>query len=323
LEYNAHMNHFPAYSLERVDATLSDIVGFHNQAGFLGVYGNINFSTFLHGCCVLMLVDNEDEANVAGDDAHYKERHGFEDISDRVILANGIFEPSKTFMSDEIGAVCLKRGVVQIETRILPKPMVVFPSFSNIGELFGYYPPQFPRQDNLSKSDRRKKVGNELFRFFRHIYAAGIKDHLDEAHDLLRAIYESASLPKYGSLPPYSDILVPVLPDDPIALIEISPLDNLLRHHFSGGAVLPKIYQDGDNDESQDPNLIAGNSWSGTLTQKLKYLEVLEYVVKTEMTEVFWGVEAYNRIVDMYYDLGSKVYEFECVADVPYFLANL
>jgi len=322
LDYNASCNRFPEYSLERIDEQFSEVTEFHNRAGFLGVYGNINFSTYLHGASLLMIVQSEDEANVAGDDAHYCEVPGFEDVSDAIISANGLLEASKVFRSDQVGAVCLKRGLIQVEQQCLPKPMLVFPSFSNIGELFGYRPPQFPIS-KLTKTERRSKVGTEVFRFLRAVFAARIDDDLESALDLLRAVYLSASFPQHGSLPPYGDILVPVLPDDHFALLTISPLDFLLRNHFSGGAVLPRYLEDDEDNGSLDLDLVSGSTWSGTTTRKLKYLEVLGYVGKEEVTEVLWGIQAYNRIVEIFGRERRKLYLWTCIQDVPVHLAEI
>jgi hypothetical protein len=322
LEYNAAMNQRPEYSLERISPEFSEMREYHNRAGFLGVYGNINFSTFLHGASILMAVQSENEANVAGDDGHYCEEPGFEDIADRLIEGNGVLEPTKVFRSDQIGAVCLKRGLVQVGDRCLPKIMLVFPSFATIGELFDYHSPQFPEK-TLSRIERRSKVCAEIYRFLRALYTSGIETHLEEVHDILRSIYISASLPRHGSLPPYGDILVPVLPDTASALLEISPLDFLLRNHFSSGAVLPRIIQPGDTTRFENPQLYPGGCWIGPSSKKLKYLEVLEYVNREETTEVLWGMEAYDRIVDVFMKRGSKIYEWLCIRDVPVFLVEI
>jgi len=313
--YN-QMNDRPGYILEQICKELADVEEYHNRAGFLGVYGNINFSTFLHGASLLMMVQSEDEVNVAGDDAHYSETPGLEYIADRIIQANGRVERTKEFRSDEIGAVCLKRGLVQVDVMCLQKLMTIFPSFANIGQLFGYCPPQF-RRSNLSRHESRKLVGNELFRFFRSLSLCEVSDDLDIIHDLIRAIYESACLPKAGSLPPYGDILVPVLPDTPITLISISPLELLLHMHFTDGAVLPRIYRDETDDEFDHSLLVAGGVWNSPMSRYLKYLGVLEYVKSEEMEEVIWGIDAYNRLVDLYSGRLRRMYTFSCVVDVP------
>jgi hypothetical protein len=269
-----------------------------------------------------MLLQSEEEANVAGDDAHYCELSGYEDVADRVIAANGLLEPTKTFRSDQIGAVCLKRGLVQIEERCFPKVMLVFPSFSNIGEFFGYHAPQFT-YPNMPRTKLISKVGAELYRFLRALYVSGIETHLDEVYDLLKAIYESARFPKHGSLPPYGDTLIPVLPDAAIGLSQISPLEFLLRNHFSSGVVAPKIIRPEDSDPSEDSILISGGCWSSRSTRGLRYLEVLEYVVKEEQQEVLWGMEAYERLVDVFNSNGAKMYTFSCIRDVPVFLQDV
>lgn len=322
LEYNREMNHCPEYSLERIDDFFSEVTEYHNRAGFLGVYGNINFSTYLHGASLLMMVNSEEEANVAGDDAHYCELPGMEDITDRIIAANGLLEPTKVFRSDQVGAVCLKRGLIQVETQCLPKIMLIFPSLSSIGEYFGCRVPQFVYK-NQSKKELQSKICNEIYRFLRAVFTSGIELHLENAYDLLQSIYTSVHLPRHGSLPPYGDILVPVLPDSAIGLLQISPLEFLLRNHFSSGVVVPKIIHKTEHHEFEDPILEAGYSWDSPSSRKLKYLEVLEYVVKEEITEVLWGIEAYNRLVDVFLNQGSKVYTFLCIKDVPDYLASV
>lgn len=321
-DYNQHMNYHAEYSLERICNEFFGLLEYHNQAGFLGVYGNINFSTFVHGASLLMCVDEEDEANTAGDDAHYAEEYGKEWIADRIILSNGLFEDTKLFRGDQIGAVCLKRGLDTIEGRIFPKKMLVFPSFANLGSIFGYLSPQFPpkRYDQTSPVD---VVCTEIFRFLRGLYLSQVKDDLDVTLELLTAIYESAHLPKCGELPPYGPRLIPALPDTPASMISISPLETLLHYHFSGGAILPKFHTDCDDDGSMVTHQYSGDEWYGTMTKKLRYLDVLGYVDSVEETEVLWGIHAYDRLIDVYSGLGTKLYGFRLLKDVPIFLALL
>jgi hypothetical protein len=322
-DYNDRMNFSPSYSLERIASEFAEVFEFHNRAGFLGVYGNINFSTFLHGGSLLMIVESEDEANVAGDDGHYNEEDGMEDVADRIIGANGIMEITKTFRSDQIGAVCLKRGLIQVDSRCLQKIMLIFPSIANIGRLFGFRPPQFPPPTRKTKAEYRGQIGNELFRFLRAIFLSQMSLDLTDLLDLLHALYTTARLPEHGMLPPFGPHLIPVLPMQSSDCYTHSPLDVLLRHHFSEGVIVPKFLQIGEEDGSDDPPLYQNGTWEGTVTRKLKYLSVLEYVVKDEITEVLWGATAYQRLVDVYSVRGSKVYAWTCVVDVPDFLVSV
>lgn len=315
-EYNQSMNYCADYSLEKIGLEFDEMLGYHNRAGFLGVYGNINFSTFVHGASLLMVVQSTDEVNVAGDDAHYVETSGFESVADLTINANGYLEWSKVFRSDQVGAVCLKRGLEQIDQRIIPFMMAIFPSFSNLGRLFGYNAPQFPNE-RMTGRQKLSLVGNELFRFLRGLHLSGITDDLDKAIDIIQAIYVSASLPKLGSLPPYGDVLIPVCPTVPSDIHDHSPLGILLRYHFDDGVVLPRCQKPGELDESRDPPLSEYCTWVGRSTAKLRYLEVLEYVVKEDMTEVMFGTAAYERLVDMYSRALPKFYEWKCIAPIP------
>jgi hypothetical protein len=313
--YN-QLNHRASYSMERIDASFEGVTEYHNRAGFLGVFGNINFSTSCHGCSLLMVNESVDSVNVAGDDGHYDELDGMEDIADRVIAGNGVTEKTKEFRSDQIGAVCLKRGVVQVDDRCLPKQMLVFPSFSNIGALFGYTTPQFG-DSRMTRQEKKDMVGAEILRFLRGVHLSGISEDLDVALDILRALYEAAHFPKAGSLPPYDTVLIPVLPENPDEILAISPLDSLLRNHFNGGAVLPRSYKSGDMDESEDPIFVSGGEWTGTMTKYLKYLKVLGYVTSDQETEVVWGLDAYERLRLLYSGDLRGIYKFTCIADVP------
>jgi hypothetical protein len=316
------MNHKPEYSLERIGEDFAEVSEFHNQAGFLGIYGNINFSTFVHGASLLMCVDSEDEANTAGDDAHYIEEHGREYLSDRIILSNGLFEHTKLFRGDQKGAVCLKRGLNTIEGRIFPKRMLVFPSFANLGTVFGYLSPQFPPKVG-DRWDPVKVVCNDVFRFLRGLFLSQINEDLDVAHELITAIYESVRLPKVGELPPYGEKLIPVLPDTPISMILTSPLDNLLHYHFQEGAILPKFHHEYDIDESLSHHQFAGEEWCGTMTKKLRYLDVLGYVDCDEVLEAIWGIDAYNRLIDVYSGYGTRTYNFRILKDIPDYLVAI
>lgn len=321
-EYNQSMNHKPQYSLERIGDDFAEVSEFHNQAGFLGVYGNINFSTFVHGASLLMCVDEEDEANTAGDDAHYAEEHGYEYIADRVILSNGLFEYTKLFRGDQIGATCLKRGLTTVEGRIFPKKMLVFPSFANLGLVFGDRSPQFPAKNDNGTSPV-EVVCTEIFRFLRGVFLSQVDEDLDAILELLTAIYESLHLPKYGELPPYGNKLIPALPDTSASIIAISPLEVLLHYHFSGGAILPKFEYSEDEDESKVNHQYAGDSWSGSMTKKLRYLDVLGYIASEEQTEVLWGIQAYERLIEVYSGYGTKIYTFHLLKDLPDFLNAL
>lgn len=318
-EYNQSMNYRAEYSLERICHEFFEMLEYHNQAGFLGIYGNINFSTFVHGGSLLMCVEEEDEANTAGDDAHYAEEHGNEYLSDRIILSNGLFEYTKLFRGDQAGAVCLKRGLTTVEGRIFPKKMLVFPSFANLGLIFGYLSPQFPPKV-YQKTSPVDIVCTEIFRFLRGLFLSQVDQDLDIILELLTAIYESARLPKYGELPPYGHRLIPALPDTTASMISITPLEVLLHYHFSGGAILPKFHTEFDDDESLDHHLYADDQWVGTMTKKLRYLDVLGYVDSEEITEALWGIRAYERLVDMYSGLGTKTYRFRLLKDVPDYL---
>jgi hypothetical protein len=110
-----------------MDDYFLDLVRVHNVAGFLGVYGNLMSCTFVHGVSVLMMIDNPDKLNVAGDDGHAAISRSNVDTLFDVIRGNGVVERSKLYSTDEEGSICLKRGIVQFNLQLLQKRMVILP----------------------------------------------------------------------------------------------------------------------------------------------------------------------------------------------------
>jgi hypothetical protein len=323
--YNLTCNHNASFSYEKIDKSLRYGYGSHTRAGFLGVYGNISFSTYLHGACLLMSLFGEDQANVAGDDAHYVQYRGYEYYNDIFILANGTFEESKVFTSDQEGAVCLKRSVARVGDRVIPKPMIIFPSFATLGASFGFVSPQFtPPKYQQSRSLQVSIAANDIFRFLTHYYRAGDITDAATVYDVMKAYYKISRFPLYGVLPPYGEMLIPALPDTPEGLLEVSPLKLLLQNHFTGTACVPRCLSPGMVDESKGlVDIYEGLVWIGSSSKKLNLIESLGYIVKEVEYEMLMGLDAYNALIGMYEGPSFRAYRYHCLMDVPITLATL
>lgn len=317
-EYNQNNIRSP-YSLERFDGDFASVDSFHNVAGFLGVYGNLMTCTFVHGASLLQRFKDPDDINCAGDDVHFAETPGLEYLADPLIRANGVVERSKEFDSREEGAVCLKRGITQQGCRLLQKLMVIWPSFSGIGALFGFYPPQFP-MEKLSRDEKLNIVGTELLRFLRSLFTAQIYDGLEYVVEFLHRLYSEASLPGEGSLPQFGGKwLMPVLPKSPEDILGSSPIRQLVNNFYVNGVVLPKRVDPWYEESTQSIpcDLYSGVSWEGFTSPYIKYLEALEYVRKDSILVFYSGLQGYDLLVQEFEYPQRQVYNFTIIRDVP------
>lgn len=106
-------------------------------------------------------------------------------------------------------------------------------------------------------------------------------------------------------------------PDDITELTRTPPLRLLVRMHFSVGAVLPKVYYEGDDRAKKDYQFVAGEQWRSPSDRHLTYMEKLGYLQKEVVDEVLFGLDAYNRFFDVYENRRPIVYEYTCLVDVP------
>lgn len=317
-DYN-RMNQHPDYSLERVDQIYEDLESYHNIAGFLGVYGNLMFSTFVHGGSLLQLLESLDQGNVAGDDAHYACEPGMEDVGTRIIRANGVVEPSKEFDTREEGSVCLKRGIIQMEGTLFQKIMIIWPSFSILGSLFGYTPPHLP-PEKKNRDEVKSMVGTELLRFLRTIFVAQISDGLNDVLTFLQSLYSEAGFPVQGSLPQYHHrgLLIPVLPSTPEEMLHESPIRHLVRIQYSGGVVLPRRLREVLDDDLQQPRILSiGSEWTGPSSGYLKYLEMLGYLQSEKTFSFYMDTEGFNLLVKEFEDPSPSVYVWSVLMAIP------
>lgn len=319
-EFNQVCNEFPLFSLERLDK--SEHLGpiSHTNASFLGVYGNLATCTFLHGAVVLQAFDSPDSLNVAGDDGHFRQKPGFEDVVTDLIRSIGVVETTKEFDSREDGAVCLKRGLYQHSGRIYQKLMVIWPSFHSLGTLLGFRSPQFsPFDPGMSKNDFRNLVGNEILRFLSHLYYAKIQENIDFVLQFLLFYYQQTNLPEYGSLPQCNGkFLCPVLPTSKDDLYREHPLDKLLRTTYNGSAMVTCSWDEARfDDETEGIGYSVGYSWRGRMTGYLSHMQKLGFVQSEKLKEFVWGDWGFERLKEDFDPYRIPVYDFLVLEDIP------
>jgi len=322
-EYNQVCNEFPLFSIERFDKNddLNPIS--HSNASFLGIYGNLATCTFLHGAVVLQAFDSPSSLNVAGDDGHFKERPGFEDIATDLIRSIGVVERTKEFDSREEGAVCLKRGLYQQDLRIYQKLMIIWPSFHTLGSLLGFRSPQFsPFDKDLSRDDLRDMVGNEILRFLSHLYYAKVESNLDIIIQFLHAYYDATNFPQYGTLPQCGGrYLCPVLPTSPEDILNEHPLDKLIRSSYNGSAMVTVSFDPNvEFDEASSMGYDLGYTWRGEMTRHLTYLQKLGFLQSSKLKQYVWGDDGLQRLIEDFDPFRVPMYEFEIIDDIPFYL---
>lgn len=316
----SQMNTFPEYTLERLDEYFTDLVNFHNVAGFLGVYGNLPFSTFLHGASVLQVIGDPDKLNVAGDDGHAPSEPGSlqDHYLGRIIRRNGVVEESKYFWTYEDGAVCLKRGLVQIGNRLLQKEMIIWPSISLI--LQRILGPDAPSHSSdpvkKSKNELKASIAAEMMRFLNSLF---LHNHLGWDYSSIirfcRCVYETCGLPVEGSVPQLGgQYLCPILPVSHSSFLS-PPLQQVVAYHYRGFVELPER----STIECYEPRellWLAGWSFYSSPNGKYSYLESLGYLRSEVVKRCYTGLDGYHALLKEFSGYVSEIREYY-VESVP------
>lgn len=318
--YN-QMNDNPEYSMEKVDDHYRDLVLVHHIAGFLGVFGNLMFSTFLHGASVYYLVGDERRLNVAGDDGHCPiRRESTTDQAFSVIRANGVVELTKLFKTSEEGAICLKRGLVQEGQTLLQKIMHIMPSLSAIMDVLDVFPSHFDHSTK-TRDEKRGTVGTEILRFLASMrVAVGVTDEEKEFLVLfLTSVYICCDLPREGCAPQFGGrYLCPVLPET-IVDFERDALRYLLLSHWKGAALVPKRLMDVEIQHDVEPLVWEmNNEVVSPSSQYYSYMETLGYLVSEPEMIMVVGEDGFDRICREFTEFSARIYTYKVIAIPPF-----
>jgi len=318
----AQLNTFPEYSLERLDEYYQDLVSFHNIAGFLGVFGNLTFSTFLHGASVLQVIGDPSKLNVAGDDGHCATVPGTlrDSFLTRIIRRNGVLNEEKEFFTEEIPAVCLKRSVVQIHNRVIQQPVIIWPSISLIlMRLLGDGRPNIHHEFNMTREELLSSLASEMMRFLRslHIHSNLKLEGLSFVVSFLQRIYHSTGLPLEGSVPQLGGyFLCPMCPDEPYDLTH-DPLERVLAYHYRGFVELPLRQDIEQFAEERDVVWSVGAEWYDRSCPKWNYLSVLGYVQTEPVKVTYVGLEGYRLLQKEFLSHDREVVRVTCIGVPP------
>jgi len=315
--YNT-LNKQAEYSLERMDDYFLDLVRVHNVAGFLGVYGNLMSCTFVHGVSVLMLIDDPNKVNVAGDDGHAAVKEDNVDTLFEIIRGNGVVERSKLYRTDEDGSVCLKRGIVQFANRLLQKRMIIFPALGAILDLFeNDRPNHFSPNLGLTMSDRRSSIAIEVLRFLKSTSSGVDLEPFEEQFILsyLSAIYTYASLPVEGSVPQCGgQYLCPVMPRQSSDLYE-DPVRKVISQHYSGAVVVPRRMFDHDQEtHSGSLRWYPGHVFVSPSHAYLSYMETVGCLSSEPLDTLCLGEEGFDRLLKEFQVSSPRIYTYSVIS---------
>jgi hypothetical protein len=176
LEYNEHCVDKPLVSQERAppDCRTSDDILEHLAASMLGIFGNLMTCTLAHFLILSPLVDTFDRINVAGDDGLVPLLTGSELMTSNAISLVGDCAPDKTFVSNEQGAVHLKRPMFELHPRVHLGYNFVPPNVATCAAylLGSDCDPRYSHIgiEDMTLSERISVVGKDLMRFLRSVY---------------------------------------------------------------------------------------------------------------------------------------------------------
>jgi hypothetical protein len=334
--YNREANCCPDVSYERVAKSIGmikrDMVSQHNQAGMLGVYGNMVTSTFLHGAVMSQFLETEDQGQFAGDDGAIAENDDDfeqEHCVDCVAGDLGIFSPEKSFTTREPPCICLKRPLFQLGSRLETKTFIIPPSMFAIRlavEGVEFSDSRFPIYDLPDMRSRWCTVGKQLFRYLCRLHRLA---HLCSEIELLYALDFAREVTKLasrsgadvwfdGRLPNVGDSYFwPVVPDELDELIHTDPVDMLIQSRYDGRPVrltkrgkINRVRLGVPLVEPGDEIVCCGDGW-------LKCMVNLGYIEASE--EKYWieGEEAYHHLAGVFRSEVPKLYRFEVLKSIP------
>jgi hypothetical protein len=331
-DYYEHCVLHPVLNQDRVpisEKTLQeDYV--HERASMLGIYGNLMTCTVAHFLIVApVLEDPFSEDNTAGDDgAILFFLHTYFTVL-IVISLVGTFALDKTFRSDDEGAVCLKRPLVEIHDFGRPSSLhlrdnIVPPNLSMaVSYLHGYnVDPRytiFYSLEDMPVSSRISVVGKDLLRFLYSAHSMNYSTSLVSGvfHGFRRLVHNVTGVdPLIGGT---ADGLPYTWPADP-SKYEFLVHDPYLVYAWLStkeAAVFDVRelmgYESGSLKEVGDVVNCNSESW-------LKMMETLGYLEKEAVQMVLFGPE----VVDFLYtllrrnrDLPPSVYKYTVIRDIP------
>jgi hypothetical protein len=321
-EWNQTCNLDPDFDVSvLLDINAEDGIIFHN-CGMLGVPGNISSCTLLHGIHLAVILENYAKGKVIGDDAFFvfsreKTASGYDIISLMDALTNlGRVVPEKVEqwdvedIEDDDTWHYTKRPIVRVsDERMYFGKQIIWPSIANALDLDD----KVHTHPVTTLFERRKKYGNQVFRFLRTVEELGdpTEEDMELVSRFLRSLHSALDIPWYGFAPNHRD--------HPFFV----PSSQWTGHFIETGveacsACIISIPMEFDSRQFSSVDLGVGAEFcyrsipALTLLLKLGYLErrvVRQSIVVSENWEL---VDRFLRR-----DYGQFVYSYVILKDVP------
>jgi hypothetical protein len=309
--------------------TQEDSVHLQNRAGLLGVFGNLMTCTVAHGIIVRYFADEDDEINVAGDDGLAPEDDEDELALDLLLTSIGEYERTKTFRSDQPGAIHLKRPFSTIDNLVNTKPSLAFPSVSRIMYLYDRDKFEDPRFRFLMETEdeyfstRHSRVGRDLLRYLRTVHferAVVAEDEIDKVLSFAREVTRLFGMCLSGRIPiTSSDGFWPLIPQSE-RLFDEDPAYSLISENYNGLCIVPRL----DNmDYVGDYKHYSSEVITCNGNRHLTWLCHLGIAKKRIELEVCEGVEGFRRLYGIFRPKDpvlKPLYTFTFLRDVPFWL---
>jgi hypothetical protein len=317
-EYNQLNIQHPC-SLRKVQSDQSVVIC-HHIAGYLGVYGNIATSTFLHGAVVLQLCNNLDETNVAGDDGIVPT----EDDDDVFPLIRhlGLMAEEKAFVSHQGGCIHLKRPLVQVRNRLYQGSLVIWPSFEYLATTDDELDPRYPLIKSMTLKERRDAFANSVTTFLTSLTSYSdiselMKDIVDVA---ITRSYHRLGLPLQGFVPQVLQGAFGFVAAYDRLYIGVEPKRNTILRNYAGIVKLSLRGRKG-----YEPQCVCeqGEEFQCNSSKGLNYAETLGYLEKTRIDSLFTGEVGLEMLLKEYFDPDPPLYIYKVLKSPPRWLEEL
>jgi hypothetical protein len=316
----------PSVSYERVPGVVQDLaetfLSDHGVASMLGIFGNLMTCTFAHGAVMLQTVETEEELNVAGDDGLVREFEENKQEIEWCIGALGECEMSKTFRTDEDGAICLKRpithslGGLELGSACIPPSLT-----TTLYYLYGVSDARYTFFSDAPKTnDGFSIVGKDWMRFLRSVYR--IKWKLDETQIEIallsfRKLTNLAIGQTYtGKLPHTGDPFFWPAVVEVDEFHDYDPLDSLLLRRYNGVVSLPTMGYEEPVELSSD--LEPGDVFRCNSSRVLGLASKLGYLSRENLHVTSFGLEGFQYLRRLLTSYEPLVYEFVVLKPISY-----
>jgi len=336
LEYNESVNYRALMDLTRIFEIQDEerFIVAHQKSGMLGVYGNIVWSTALHGLFLTFIAGSFSAANVVGDDAGglFKKREwSIVDLLETLRLLGIInaekMEEWKDGRTDgySTGWQFLKRPVDRISNHLVTGilfdiPLAIYVSGTT---------EDIHTADLGDLRSRIKAFTMQTCRLFdrMHIYESKLsEEEIDFALEYLAACYRSFRLPPEGSLPPFthSELIRPL----PLA-IPILSRDSVSRPWLDvlideSGGKLFSLPRGSWYELDLESFISVGQEFDCTSLRLLSLGEDLEFIEK-RLNVVWYRLDGYSSqlLQGFVGGLLRPVYTWTYLAEPPLWWRNL